>query len=242
MDWLKERKRILDVFDKYPSKRGSRTDIHSDNTIYDRRTLISDELNGLFRHGNKLPQVYEMILNDTDTQFFTKGLVKYNWSIPSAYKIYKNNYYQFDFENDDIIISKINNDEINSKTTTIIQEIERHYKICDENFLYFMEIKDDNKIFKYRKLGITNNLSGRVSTFNTNIPFEIYPIALWNVEYGKTFELETLLHKELKDVHKKGEWFIDDDFNLINRVRDLIKNVEHIDIIEVHSDERLKKT
>ena len=90
MDWLKERKRILDVFDKYPSKRGSRTDIHSDNTTYDRRTLISDELNGLFRHGNKLPQVYEMILNDTDTQFFTKGLIKYNWSIPGAYKIYKN--------------------------------------------------------------------------------------------------------------------------------------------------------
>jgi hypothetical protein len=241
MNWSEERKKILDVFDKFPKKRGSRTDIHSDKITYDRKKLISDELNGLFRHGNMLPQVYEMILNDTDTQFFTKGLVKYNWSIPGAYKIYENNYYQYDFENDDIIISKINNNEITPKTTTIIQEIERHYKICDENFLYFMEIKDDNEIFKYRKLGVTNNLTGRINTFNTNIPFEIYPIALWNVEYGKTIELETLLHKELRDVHKKGEWFIDDNFNLINRVRNLIKNVEHINIMEVHSDERLKK-
>lgn len=240
MDWFKEREKILEVFHKHPSKRGSRTDIHSSNTVYDRRKLISDELNGLFRHGNNLPKVYEMILNDTNTQFFTKGLVKYNWSIPSAYKIYKNKYYQFDLENDDIIISKINNDEINSRTTTIIQTIERHYKISEESFLYFMEIKDGDKLFPYRKIGVSNNLTSRLSIFNTNLPFEIHPIALWDVEFGKTVELETHLHHILKDTRKKGEWFIDDDFTLLKKIREEIKKIDHIQIKEVFVDDRLK--
>lgn len=240
MEWSKERRRILDVFEKYPNKPGSRTDIHNGNERYDRNKLISDELGGLWSVARSIPKVYEMLVNDTESNFFIKGLVKHNWSVPSAYKIFKEDYYNYDKENDNVIVGKIDNDEIIPTTTTIISVIEKHYKINRENFLYFMEVKDGDFIFPYRKVGVSNSLSGRINTFNTNLPFEVHPIALWNVEFGKNTKLESYLHKQLSDVHKKGEWFIDTDFDLLDRVREEIKNVKDIHIKEVFMDDRLK--
>jgi hypothetical protein len=75
---------------------------------------------------------------------------------------------------------------------------------------------------------------------DTNLPFEVHPIALWSVEFGKNIQLETYLHKQLKDIRKKGEWFIDDNFNLLGRVREEIKNIKDIRITEVFTNDRLK--
>jgi hypothetical protein len=242
MNWVEERIRILDVFEKYPSKKGSRSDLFNENNKYDRNKLISEELGGLWSNGKNIPKVYEMLVNDTESCFFTKGLVKHNWSVPSAYKIFKEDYYEYDKNNDNVIVGKVDNDEIIPTTTTIINVIEKHYKINRENFLYVMEIKDGDYIFPYRKVGVSNSLSGRINTFNTNLPFEIHPIALWNVEFGKNTTLEAYLHKQLNDVHKKGEWFIDSNFDLLNRVRDEIKNIKDIRIKEVFIDDRLNNT
>lgn len=240
MNWAEERQKILDAFEKYPNKKGSRTDLMGSEIPYKRYKLISDELGGRWSTNGRLPMIKEILENDTDTYFFTKGIVKHNWLIPSTYKIYKEGYYQYDKDNDNIIVGKIDNDEILPTTTDIINIIEKHYKISNESFLYFMEIKDGDHLFPYRKIGVSNSLSGRIKTFNTGLPFEVHPIALWNVEYGKTVELETYLHNQLKDVHKKGEWFIDKNFDLIKTLRELIKNIKHIHIKEVFNDDRLK--
>jgi hypothetical protein len=181
-----------------------------------------------------------MLNNDTDTYFFAKGIIKYNWTIPSTHRIFKDKYYDYDKNNDNVIVGKIDNDEIGATIKDVIKVIRKHYKITTGSYLYFMEIKDGEKIFPYRKIGISNNLTGRIKMFNTNIPFEIHPIAIWEVEYGKNMELETFIHKQLQDVHKKGEWFLDYDFNLVSRVRSIIRNVEHINTKEVFDDERLQ--
>jgi hypothetical protein len=75
---------------------------------------------------------------------------------------------------------------------------------------------------------------------DTNLPFEVHPIALWSVEFGKNIQLETYLHKQLKDIRKKGEWFIDSNFDLLGRVREEIKNIKDICITEVFTNEKLK--
>jgi hypothetical protein len=184
--------------------------------------------------------IKEILDNDTDTYFFTKGIVKYNWIIPSTYKIFKEGYYQYDKDNDNVIVGKIDNDEILPTTNDIINTIEKHYKINRENLLYFIEVKDEDFIFPYRKIGVTDNLNGRLKPMDTNLPFEVHPIALWSVEFGKNIQLETYLHKQLKDIRKKGEWFIDDNFNLLGRVREEIKNIKDIRITEVFTNDRLK--
>lgn len=240
MNLEEERQKILDLFEKYPNRMGSRTDLSDGHGPYKRWKLISEELGGRWSTSGHLPLIKEMIENDTETLFFTKGIVKHNWSVASAYKIFKEGLYQYDKENSDVIVSKIDNDEKSISTLEILSAIEKHYKISKGNFLYYLEIKDGDKIIPYRKIGITSNLDARLSSFNTGVPFEIYPIALWNVEYGKSTELEAYLHRHLKDIHKKGEWFIDNDNNLIKKLRSIIKEVEHIRVKEVFNDDRLK--
>jgi len=240
MNWLEERKKILDAFEKYPDKKGSRTDLQNSDGPYKRYKHISDELGGRWSTSGRLAMIKEILDNDTDTYFFTKGIVKHNWIIPSTYKIFKEGYYQYDKDNDNVIVGKIDNDEILPTTNDIINTIEKHYKINRENLLYFIEVKDEDFIFPYRKIGVSNSLSGRINIMNTNLPFEVHPIALWSVEFGKNIQLETYLHKQLKDIRKKGEWFIDDNFDLLNRVREIIKNVKDIHIKEVFTDDRLK--
>jgi hypothetical protein len=240
MNLEEERQKILSLFEKYPNRMGSRTDLSDGQGPYKRWKLISEELGGRWSTAGHLPLIQEMLENDTDTLFFTKGLVKHNWSVVSAYKIFKEGLYQYDKENSDVIVSKIDNDEKSISTLEILSAIEKYYKISKGNFLYYLEIKDDDKILPYRKIGITGNLDARISSFNTGVPFEIYPIGLWNVEYGKSNELEAYIHRQLKDVHKKGEWFIDVDNILIKRLRSIIKEVEHIRVKEVFNDDRLR--
>ena len=76
MNWSKERRRILDVFEKYPSKPGSWTDIHNGKEKYDRNKLISDELGGLWSIARAIPKVYEMLVNDTESNFFITYIYK----------------------------------------------------------------------------------------------------------------------------------------------------------------------
>jgi hypothetical protein len=240
MNLEEERQKILDLFEKYPNRMGSRTDLSDGQGPYKRWKLISEELGGRWSTSGHLPLIQEMLENDTETLFFTKGLVKHNWSVVSAYRIFKERLYQYDKENSNVIVGKIDNDEKSISTLELLSSIEKHYKISKGNFLYYLEIKDGNEIFPYKKIGITSNLDARISSFNTGVPFEIYPIGLWNVEYGKSNELEAYIHRQLKDVHKKGEWFIDVDNNLIKRLRSIIKEVEHIRVMEVFNDDRLK--
>ena len=240
MNLLEERQKILDAFEKYPDKKGSRTDLNNKKVPYNRYKLISDELGGRWPTNGRLAMIKEILDNDTDTYFFTKGIVKHNWLIPSTYKIFKNGYYQYDKDNDNIIVGKIDNDEILPTTTDIINTIEKHYQINRENLLYFIEVKDGDFIFPYRKIGVTDNLIGRLKPMDTNLPFEVHPIALWSVEFGKNIQLETYRHKQLKDIRKKGEWFIDSNFDLLGRAREEIKNIKDICITEVFTNDRLK--
>jgi hypothetical protein len=240
MNLLEERQKILDAFEKYPDKKGSRTDLNNKKVPYNRYKLISDELGGRWSTNGRLAMIKEILDNDTDTYFFTKGIVKHNWLIPSTYKIYKEGYYQLDKENDNVIVGKIDNDEIFPTTTDVINVIEKHYKVNRENLLYFIEVSDNGFIFPYRKIGVTNNITNRIKPIDTFLPFDVHPIALWSVEFGKKTKLETYLHKLLKDIHKKGEWFVDSDFDLLSKVREVINNIKDIHITELFINDRLK--
>jgi hypothetical protein len=45
MDWLEEREKLLKLFEMYPGKSGSRTDLKSENK-YSRYKIISDAMGG----------------------------------------------------------------------------------------------------------------------------------------------------------------------------------------------------
>ena len=67
MNWAEERKKILDAFEKYPNKKGSRTDLMGSEIPYKRYKLISDELGGRWSTNGRLPMIKEILENDTDT-------------------------------------------------------------------------------------------------------------------------------------------------------------------------------
>jgi hypothetical protein len=68
--------------------------------------------------------------------------------------------------------------------------------------LYIISIKDTDLY----KIGVTKDIENRLNQLQTGNPFEFHVHEFCITE--KCWELETMLHKHLKDRRFKGEWFL----------------------------------
>jgi len=82
-----------------------------------------------------------------------------------------------------------------------VSELAKYKKTGDENskFLYLVESQG------FVKIGVTNDVQGRVSTISTCNPFEVKVILAQEV--GSAYQVEKFLHDKFKDTNVKGEWF-----------------------------------
>ena len=82
-----------------------------------------------------------------------------------------------------------------------VSELAKYKKTGDEHskFLYLVESQG------FVKIGVTNDVQGRVSTISTCNPFEVKVILAQEV--GSAYQVEKFLHDKFKDTNVRGEWF-----------------------------------
>lgn len=89
---------------------------------------------------------------------------------------------------------------------TVFGEGKSHLSIIEnqaskKSGLYVIQINNENKF----KIGFTKNLESRLQSFRTASPYIIKLI--YYVETIHYKSLERKIHKEMKNLRKKGEWF-----------------------------------
>jgi hypothetical protein len=227
MNIVEERKKIIDIFDKYEKKQGRRKlDIP-----YDRSKEISKELN--YRWGYRTMYRFEyLIKNDLENNIYTYGLLKNNWRVNSVYSVDKKGYFIQDIKNGGKICKQVLNNEIGN-LNEIISKIKNEYHLSSNCYIYVVSIKDNGHVFPYKKIGLTLNLSQRMNQFSLNSPFEYELLGLWEVELNKQTYIEKRLHKKFSHIQKKTEWFTDENNTLLFDVRNELKQIEDIIIEEV---------
>lgn len=213
---LKEiRQEIINCFDMFPNKRGLRNKSHSKKYPkgYNRYNLIPEEIekrvNFKFKkREDNLKKVYEMVSNDTSDFFYTKGLVHYRWGVFLTYKFFNSGLYDKELNAKNSLIKKVKLGEVTDLRFIYNTLMERYKQ--KNNYVYLLGIKDDDKLFNYKKIGVTSgNPYDRIRILNTSVPFEIYPISIWKINIGNHFEVETYFHRKFSELRKKCEWFED---------------------------------
>jgi predicted GIY-YIG superfamily endonuclease len=87
-------------------------------------------------------------------------------------------------------------------------------------YIYIIQMKGTN----YFKIGITNNLTKRLSTLQTGNPIKLYIVRYYEI-YTNTKKIEKLLHNYLSEYHIHLEWFC---ISI-----DILKDIE--DIVNKHN-------
>jgi hypothetical protein len=238
MDLEKVRFEILNLWEKYPNIQGNRKIKFSGEYPegYARYKNIGQEIDRImgrpmFPYQNvQLNKLYEILKNDGRDFLYTKGIFEYNWNIGVTYSLYKKEGFEIDYNGDRILVDKIISGE-ERNFNTIRQKLLCHYNV-DNSYLYLLGIKDNDNIFKYKKIGVSTCPNKRILLFNTSVPFDIYPLSIWKVSNDTKFKLESYFHKKFKNIHKKLEWYIDDE-NKIQNIMDndkMLNNSNKVDL------------
>ena len=105
-----------------------------------------------------------------------------------------------------------------------------------QNIVYVIEYIDNegHANIPYKKIGITGagnaTLSERLaqlqeqlrpSSSDTIMPIQLRYLKVWS--HDKASEIEDILHDHFDDVRSVGEWFIDKDNNLIDKIMPIMK-------------------
>lgn len=233
--FIKEKNKIIEVFEKHPGSQGKRPDGFPTDQPYDRMYEISKDLNFKWR-GNNILKLEKLIKHDFDNNIISYGLINCKWKISATYKAHQDGIFKIDVENGGEICKKILNGEI-IKLNDAISQIKKKFNLKSNNHLYLIGIKDIDYVFPYKKIGVSNDVSERLYSFETHTPFDYFIIKLWEIEIGKEQFVESLLHKTFKHCRKKREWFIDDD-TLLDKVEiELLKlnsiKIEPVDQFEI---------
>jgi hypothetical protein len=98
------------------------------------------------------------------------------------------------------------------KKRTSLREFEEYYiyllKHCHRN-------PEISKLLTDKKIGITNNVKKRIKLLTLG-PVEIEVVKLWKTTHSKAVLMEKKIHSKLSDRRLVGEWFSDEENNLIN--------------------------
>lgn len=102
-----------------------------------------------------------------------------------------------------------------------------------ESFFYIFSLYDiHTKTFlPYKKMGKTNNIKGRIKNLSTLTPFFVVADYKWNVPPESVFDLETKMKNKFKRLRFNGEWFLDKEYDLIDKVSEEIVKLNRIDIV-----------
>jgi hypothetical protein len=98
------------------------------------------------------------------------------------------------------------------KKRTSLREFDEYYiyllKHCHRN-------PEISKLLTDKKIGITNNVEKRIKLLTLG-PVEIEVVKLWKTTHSKAVLTEKKIHSKLSDRRLVGEWFSDEENNLIN--------------------------
>ncbi|HIF9172261.1 GIY-YIG nuclease family protein [Photobacterium damselae subsp. damselae] len=110
----------------------------------------------------------------------------------------------------------------------------------EQNILYVMELIDSGRQIEipYKKVGITGKgnatLDSRIRQLSgTKCPVKVFCRAAWKFENAKG--LEAAIHKLLDDKRMEGEWFLDPDDDLVERLgplMDLVNAEPYLDAMQ----------
>ena len=102
-----------------------------------------------------------------------------------------------------------------------------------ESFFYIFSLYDiHSKTFlPYKKMGKTNNIKGRIKNLSTLTPFFVVADYKWNVPSESVFDVETKMKNKFKKLRFNGEWFLDKEYDLIDKVSEEIVKLNRIDIV-----------
>jgi hypothetical protein len=102
-----------------------------------------------------------------------------------------------------------------------------------ESFFYVFSLYDiHTKTFlPYKKMGKTNNIKGRIKNLSTLTPFFVVADYKWNVPPESVFDVERKMKNRFKKLRFNGEWFLDTQHDLIDKVSEEIEKFNRIDIV-----------
>lgn len=102
-----------------------------------------------------------------------------------------------------------------------------------ESFFYIFSLYDiHTKTFlPYKKMGKTNNIKRRIKQLSTLTPFFVVADYKWNVPPESVFNVETKIKNKFKRLRFNGEWFLDKQYDLIDKVSEEIEKLNCIDIV-----------
>jgi hypothetical protein len=102
-----------------------------------------------------------------------------------------------------------------------------------ESFFYIFSLYDiHTKTFlPYKKMGKTNNIKRRIKNLSTLTPFFVVADYKWKVPLESVFNVETKMKNIFKKLRLNGEWFLDKQCDLIDKVSEEIEKLNRIDIV-----------
>lgn len=116
-----------------------------------------------------------------------------------------------------------------------------------QNIIYVMRHIDigGNVDIPYKKVGVTGagsaTLSSRLQQIsNTKSPIKAQCIAAWG--HGDARAVENALHKLLNDIHIEGEWFLDKDDSLVERMQPIMTLIGAVELPIEQSDDPYTKS
>jgi hypothetical protein len=75
-------------------------------------------------------------------------------------------------------------------------------------YLYVIGLKDGDTVLPYSKIGISSRVPQRVRDLSTGQPFEVFCHMVHPFEHRLVAqEAEGMMHRELREIHTRGEWF-----------------------------------
>ena len=123
--------------------------------------------------------------------------------------------------------------EMDKAISRLKKQHERDTK--EKGYLYLIRCGD------YYKIGITQNIEQRLSSFKTSIPFDIELVLKEKFNYIYKSKIERELHKEFKHKLHKGEWYNLDKGD-IDKIKQRLNGYKQMDIFkDGYYEEKLER-
>lgn len=241
-----QKKLFIDAYEKYPKKKGYRTDLKNQDK-FNRSQQILSHLAHIWPNsntyiGHHLEKIYNHLLKEKEDGklFFSRKLFHHKWKPVTLIKFIEDGFLDMDVENkfEDMLYNDLT---ISVKKT---KEILQNYYKKKIGHLYVMDLVSENEHIPelpVKKIGYTDNITRRLKANQTWLPYTIIPKIYIIVEGYHDYEIESLVHKKFEVSNIKLEMFLDLDNKLINEILDYVISLPNIKIKKIYTEEELIK-
>jgi len=241
-----QKKLFIETYEKYPKRQGYRGDLKGISK-FNRSKQILSHLTHIWPNsniyiGHNLEKIYNYLLKekDDDKLFFSRKLFYHKWKPVTLIKFMEDGFLDMDVENkfEDLLYN-----DLTASVKKTKEALQNYYK-KKIGHLYVMNLVSNNELIPelpVKKIGYSKNLTARLKSTQTWLPYTIIPITYIIVEGYYDSEIEALVHKKFVDSNIKLEMFLDLDNRLVNEILDYIVSLPNIKIKKIYTEKELIK-